>query len=424
MRRTIQPVRRIQGSLKVPGDKSISHRALILGTLARGKQAIDGLSNADDVNSTAQCLRSLGCFIETMPDGRTLLLTNELKSDVSLYAGNSGTTARLLAGLVAGLGTKCSIDGDASLRRRPMARVTDPLTAMGAKITLSEGGTLPMSFLGGRLKGMSYHLPVASAQVKSAVLIAGLTAEGETTVVEDVPTRDHTEIMLRAMGVDVATKGGAVTITGGAKISGTHIFIPGDFSSAAFVIVAACCLPGSEVCLPVTGVNPTRTGLLEVLSEMGANIVLENKHEMSGEPVADIIVRHAELKGVTVDDPARIVSMIDELPVLAVAATQAHGETTVRGAGELRKKESDRILSIVRDLAAMGADIRELDDGFVVRGPTRLKGAEVSSYGDHRIAMSMTVAGLFAESDTTLDDDAVVEISYPEFFSAFQTIFR
>lgn len=424
MRRTIQPVRRIQGSLKVPGDKSISHRALILGTLARGKQAIDGLSNADDVNSTAQCLRSLGCFIETMPDGRTLLLTNELENDVSLYAGNSGTTARLLAGLVAGLGTKCSIDGDASLRRRPMARVADPLTAMGAKITLSEGGTLPMRFLGGHLKGMSYHLPVASAQVKSAVLIAGLTAEGETTVVEDVPTRDHTEIMLRAMGVDVATKGGAVTITGGAKINGTHIFVPGDFSSAAFAIVAACCLPGSEVCLPVTGVNPTRTGLLEVLSEMGANIVLENKHEMSGEPVADIIVRHAELKGVTVDGPGRIVSMIDELPVLAVAATQAHGETTVRGAGELRKKESDRILSIVRDLAAMGADISELDDGFVVHGPTRLKGAEVSSYGDHRIAMSMTVAGLFADSDTTLDDDAVVEISYPEFFSAFQTIFR
>lgn len=412
----------MQGVLKVPGDKSISHRALILGAIARGKQLIDGLAEAGDVRRTMECLRTLGCFVETMPDGRNLILSKEFKTDALLYAGNSGTTARLMTGLVCGLGLTCTIDGDDSLRQRPMARVTEPLSSMGARITTSDGGTLPVTIEGGGLEGISYRLPVASAQVKSAVLIAGLLSTGITTVIEDIPTRDHTEIMLRAMGVDVDSKKGSVTVVGGSKINGAHIHIPGDFSSAAYVIAAVSCLPKSEVYLPVTGVNPTRTGLFEVLREMGADITLENEHMMSGEPVADVNVRHAELKGVTVEDPARIVSIIDELPVLAVVATQADGETTVRGAGELRAKESDRIKSTVENLTAMGADINELEDGFVVRGPTQLKGAKVSSFEDHRIAMAMTVAGILAKGDTILDDDSVVAISYPEFYNDLRAI--
>ena len=332
----------------------------------------------------------------------------------------------MLAGLAAGLDATFTIDGDGSLRRRPMERVAEPLAAMGAAITTAEGGTLPITIKGGGLKGVRYELPVASAQVKSAILIAGLFAKGDTTVVEPVRTRDHTELMLRAMGMEVRMQGREVTVTGGTQLRGGHISVPGDCSSAAYLAAAATCLPDSEVYLPVTGVNPTRTGFLELLKEMGAEISIESVHEMSGERVADVIVRTAPngLQAVTLDDPATVVACIDELPILAVAASQAHGETTVRGAAELRVKESDRIAAIVENMSAMGADINELEDGFQVRGPSRLHGAPVSPRGDHRIAMAMTIAGLLADGDTTIDDASVVEISYPSFFADLSTLLR
>jgi len=426
MHRTIEPASRLRGVLKVPGDKSISHRALILGAIARGRHVIDGLSPAEDVRCTAQALRDMGCFIETMPDGRTLVLSHGLVDEATVDAGNSGTTARLLAGLAAGLDATIKIDGDDSLRRRPMERIAEPLAAMGAAITTAEGGTLPITIKGGGLKGVRYELPVASAQVKSAILIAGLFAKGDTTVVEPVRTRDHTELMLSAMGMDVRILDREVTVTGGTRLRGGHISVPGDCSSAAYLAAAAACLPDSEVYMPVTGVNPTRTGFLEILKEMGAEISIESVHEMSGERVADVIVRTASngLQAVALDDPATVVACIDELPILAVAASQAHGETTVRGAAELRVKESDRITAIVENMSAMGADINELEDGFQVRGPARLKGAPVSPRGDHRIAMAMTIAGLLAEGDTTIDDASVVEISYPSFFADLSTLLR
>jgi 3-phosphoshikimate 1-carboxyvinyltransferase len=368
----------------------------------------------------------MGCFIETMPEGRTVVLTHGLADEATVYAGNSGTTARLLAGLAAGINATVTIDGDESLRRRPMDRIAEPLAAMGAAVTTSEGGMLPMTIRGGGLKGIRYELPVASAQVKSAILIAGLMADGQTTVVEPVPTRDHTELMLRSLGVDVRVEGNEVTVTGKAHFTGGHISVPGDCSSAAYLAAAAACLPGSEIYMPVTGVNPTRTGFLELLNKMGAEVAMEGVHEMSGEKVADVMVAAAPggLCGVTLDDPDTVVSCIDEMPILAVVATQAKGETTVRGAGELRVKESDRIASIVGCLSAMGADITELEDGFEVRGPTRLHGAVISPRGDHRIAMAMTIAGLLADGKTKLDDASVVEISYPSFFTDLSTLLR
>ena len=426
MQRTIEPAARLQGALKVPGDKSISHRALILGVIARGRHTIDGLSPAEDVRRTKQALRDLGCFVETMPDGGTMILSHHIAPESSVDAGNSGTTARLLAGLVAGLDATVTIDGDESLRRRPMARVVEPLAEMGAAITTAAEGRLPVTIRGGGLRGIRYEMPVASAQVKSAILIAGLGATGETTVVEPAPSRDHTEIMLRAMGVDVRRQGNEITVPGGVTLHGAHISVPGDPSAAAFFAAAASCLPDSEVYMPTTGVNPTRWGFMEILGEMGADIIMENEHEMTGEPVADVVVKTPAggLRAVVVEDAARVVTCIDELPLLAVVATQAEGETAVRGAGELRVKESDRIAAIVASLAAMGADITELEDGFTVRGPTPLRGAKVSAHGDHRIAMAMAVAALLAKGPTTLDDASVVEISYPGFFADLSTLLR
>ena len=422
MKQKIHKVPRLKGTLKVPGDKSIAHRALMLGAIARGRQIVEGLPDATDVNSTITCLRELGCFVETMPDGRTMVMSRGIGAEAKLDAGNSGTTARLLTGLVAGHDTTCTIDGDESLRRRPMARVAEPLAKMGARITTAEDGRLPLTIQGGNLKGITYDLPVASAQVKSALLLAGLRAEGVTTVREPVPTRDHTERLLGAMGVDVLLGDKMVGVTGGAKLIGTEVFVPGDFSSAAFLIVAALCLPGSEIYLPVTGVNPTRTGLLETLTEMGAEIILDNPEVMSGEPVSDLLVRSAPLKAVEITDPSRVAAMIDEFPALAVAATQAEGQTVVRGVGELRRKESDRIHAISETLTMMGADIEEFEDGFAIRGPQKLRGASVSSHGDHRIAMAAAVAGLIATGETEIVDAGTVDVSYPGFFSGLKAL--
>lgn len=423
MKRIVERAARLEGFLKVPGDKSISHRALILGAAGRGRQVIDGLSDAADVRTTAQALRAMGCFVESMPDGRTIVLPSTLLASFDIDAGNSGTTARLLAGLAAGRATRCRIDGDASLRRRPMGRVAEPLVRMGARVVLADGGTLPATVEGGSLRGIEYALPVASAQVKSALLIAGLFADGDTTVIEPVATRDHTEIMLAAMGVELARDGYRVTVHGGSRPEGTHVTIPGDISSAAFFVAAALIRPGSDVHLPFTGINPRRTGVLTVLRSMGADITIEVSHE-GCEAAADLTVRSSELRGVEIDDPALVASIIDEIPVIAVAATQAHGVTIIRGAGELRHKESDRIEATVSNLRAMGARIEAIDDTITIEGPTPLRGAAVRSLGDHRIAMALTVAGLAATGRTEIDDAGAVEISYPGFYNDLRTLIR
>lgn len=415
METIVQETGSLQGILRVPGDKSISHRALILGSIAKGKTTIEGLPDSADIMSTINALRSLGCFIEETADSTVLVLPHPFASGVTLHAGNSGTTARLISGLVAGCGLECVIDGDESLRRRPMARVADPLSAMGADIRTSSEGTLPMSIKGGELKGITHSLPVPSAQVKSAVLIAGLFAEGETTVCEPLPTRDHTERLLGFMGAEVEKNQNSIKIKGQTRLCGSWIKIPGDISSAAFFIVAGTCISGSEITIPCTGINPARTGLLEILGEMGASIEVLFADSYNEEPIADLIVRSSTLRGVEVR-PDITPLIIDELPVLALAATQAEGETIVTGAGELRYKESDRINATVENLRILGANIEELEDGFIVKGPTRLRGARVASYGDHRIAMTMAIAGLLAKGKTCIEGSEAVSVSYPGFF--------
>ncbi len=414
MNRRVTRAGKINGTVRVPGDKSIAHRALILGSVARGEQIVHGLPLADDVASTASCLRSLGCAVEEMPGDKIRVSPGRWKSSATIDAGNSGTTARLLAGLVAGLGIDCTIDGDASLRRRPMERIAEPLRLMGAEVTTASDGCLPMRIRATGLDGIVYHPPMASAQVKSAVLLAGLNATGETTIVEKAPTRDHTELMLGAMGASLSRQANTITVTGQSPLGAVTVGVPGDISSAAFFMAAAAICPGSEVRVNSTGINPTRTGALRVLQGMGARIAMENNTTSAGEPTADIIVRSSSLEGVVIDG-AIIPSLIDELPLLAVTATQARGTTVVRGAGELRHKESDRIRCMVDNLARLGAVVEELDDGFIIKGPCALRGATVESFGDHRIAMAMAVAGLVAEGATTIEDADAVDISYPEF---------
>ncbi len=419
----LQRADKMRGTVRVPGDKSIAHRALILGAIARGKQVVEGLPRAADVQSTISCLRSLGAFIEEMPDGRVLNLSTDFISGRKLDAGNSGTTARLLSGLIAGQPIHSTIDGDSSLRSRPMTRVATPLAEMGAQVSTADGGRLPMVIRGGNLKGITYRLPVPSAQIKSSVLIAGLQAEGVTTVEEQTPTRDHTERMLRAMQAGIHTEDGRVSVEGGHAIRAVHVKVPADISSAAFFVVAATCLPSSEIYLPTTGVNPTRTGLLSVLTDMGASIEQVGNDSYLEEPVADLAVKSSLLHGVTVD-PGILPTLIDELPVLAVAATQAEGDTVVTGAEELRYKESDRIRAMVDNLSLLGANIEEHDDGFVVHGPSKLQGTRVSSYGDHRIAMAMAVAGLLAEGRTEITGSEVIDVSYPAFLTDVRSLLR
>ena len=405
----------------MPGDKSIAHRALILGALAGNGQSAEGMPDSGDLRSTTACLQALGCRITAEGAGRVRIAAGSWKRSALLDAGNSGTTARLLAGLVAGLGLECTIDGDASLRRRPMSRIAEPLTRMGADVQTAAGDRLPMRIRGGNLRGITCRLPVASAQVKSAILLAGLRAAGTTTIIEPSPTRDHTEQMLSAMGVPLERSAGAITITGGATPKGVRVTVPGDVSSATFFLVAAVAHADAAVRLPGIGVNPTRTGALRALQEMGATITLGGIRTSAGEPIADLDARSSALRGIEIAGDT-IPTLIDELPVLAVAATQAAGTTTVRNAGELRHKESDRIRTTVANLTRLGAEITEREDGFVVRGPTCLKGTTVDAFGDHRIAMAMAVAGLLAEGTTTITGSEAVGISYPDFFTDLRAL--
>jgi 3-phosphoshikimate 1-carboxyvinyltransferase len=411
--------RRLEGIITVPGDKSIAHRAVMLAGIADGTTRVRNFPAAKDPWSTVECARALGVKIEdrgngvldiygTGPDGLS-------EPEDVLYAGNSGTTMRLLSGILAGQSFYSVITGDSSLRRRPMGRIAEPLRQMGAQISGRAGGNFaPLSITGGRLKGTYNRLKVASAQVKSSILLAGIFAEGRTVVAEPGSSRDHTERLLNRMGVPVTKEGNIVSIDGGHWPSAIDIDIPGDFSSAAFLIVAATIVDGSRLRIRNVGINPTRTGLLKVLAEMGADITLEHTKDAAGEPVADIVVCSKRLKGIEIGGEI-IPTMIDEIPVLAVAASLADGRTVIRDASELKVKESDRISAITRELSRMGASINELHDGLEITGKDCLLGAECHSHNDHRIAMALAVAGVAARGTTFVEGWECVDISFPEF---------
>ncbi len=422
---TVQPVKKLRGEVRVPGDKSISHRSVILGALARGETEIENFLFGADCISTIGITRALGVDIVT-ENNRVIVRSGGagafLEPDNVLDAGNSGTTMRLMAGVLSGCPFFSVLTGDESLRQRPMDRVIKPLTAMGAKITGRKKNTqAPLAISGGNLKPLEYKTPVASAQVKSAILLAGLFADGKTSVTEPYRSRDHTERMLRYFGAEIEIDEFKVSVRGKPELEGKKIIVPGDISSAMFFIAAGAALPGSELYIPQVGVNTTRTGALEVLKKMGAAITLSNKREVCGEPVADITVTGGGLEGIEIRGDI-IPALIDEIPVLAVVAALAEGETTVRNAQELRHKETDRINAIVKMLSSLGADVEELPDGFIIRGGNVLKGAVCESYGDHRIAMAAAVAGLSARGETVIKQAECVNISYPGFFNTLNNI--
>lgn len=412
-----------RGEATPPGDKSVSHRALLLGALAEGTTRARGFLVSADTMATAAALERTGVGISVAPgsaeiSGRGLFGLRAPRG--ALDAGNSGTTARLLAGILSAQDFSSTITGDASLRRRPMSRVAVPLRLMGARVS-GEGDFLPLEIEGTKLRGVTYAPPQASAQVKSAVLLAGLHAEGETTVAEKVATRDHTERMLRHFGVGVSVVGNEVSVSRPRRLRGADLEIPADMSSAAFFIVAAAVNPGSEVLLRNVGVNPLRAGVLEVLREMGADVSVESRGEVCGEPVADIVVRHGPLRAVRID--GELVSRaIDELPAVAVAACFAEGETVIAGAGELRVKESDRISAMAGELRSLGADVRELPDGMAIRGAEDVRGGRCRSRGDHRVCMSLAVAATRAREETVVEDARCADVSFPGFFETFSAL--
>jgi 3-phosphoshikimate 1-carboxyvinyltransferase len=412
----IAPARRFRGRFTLPGDKSISHRLAILGAMAEGETRIRNFSTAADCASTLRCLAGLGVDVrrrdaDVVIAGRGV--TALAPPPTVLHAGNSGSTLRMLAGVVAGRPFRSVLDGDASLRRRPMERVAEPLRAMGAKVSTTEGRP-PVTIDGGPLRGVRWQMPVASAQVKTAILLAGLQAEGTTAVHEPAPSRDHTERLLPAFGVALGKGDGGVSVTGGRPLRAATLTVPGDISSAAFLVVAALILPDSEARIDDVLLNPRRTGFLDVLRRMGAAIETGVARE-DPEPVGWIVARSSPLRGTKVA-AAEVPALIDEIPALAVAAAHAQGTFSVAGAGELRAKESDRIAALCEGLARMGADVEERPDGLVIDGGPRLKGAGVRSHGDHRIAMALAVAALAADGPTEILGAECAAVSFPDFY--------
>lgn len=417
--------RGLHGSVTVPGDKSISHRAAIFGSIAAGTVKITNFANSADCLSSLDCVRALGVPVETTGSSVVLhgLGMRGLRepSDI-LDCGNSGTTMRLLCGLLCSQDFFAILTGDGSLRRRPMARIVEPLRRMGASISARENDRYaPIAINGSSLRAIDHSLRVASAQVKSALLLAGLAANGETVIHEPAASRDHSERLLRAMGVRLKTSNNTVRLIGGQQPRAIDIDVPGDLSSAAFLLVAAAIVPGSDLTVRDVGINPTRTGLLDALAQMGAPVEVFNQREANGEPVADLRVKATTLAGTVIEGPL-VPRLIDELPVLAVAATQASGRTVVRNAEELRVKETDRIAAVVAELRKLGAVINATDDGFVVDGPQALHGADCSSHGDHRMAMALSVAALVADGTTTIDDMSCVAVSFPSFLEVLRNV--
>lgn len=421
----------LQGKMSIPGDKSISHRALMLGALASGETTIQGLLLGEDPRSTAHCFRALGAEISELNTEHVRVqgigLGRLLEPNVVLDAGNSGTTLRLMLGILASHPNRLfTVTGDASLCSRPMGRVIKPLQQMGAHIWGRQSDTLaPLAIRGQQLQPIHYPSPIASAQVKSCIMFAGLMAEGQTTITEPALSRDHSERMFAAFGADITVDPDtcSVTVTGPAQLQGQAIIVPGDISSAAFWLVAAAIVPGSDIWIENVGVNPTRTGVLEVLEQMGAKMTLANQRIVAGEPVADIHIQHSQLHG-TVIEGAVIPRLVDEVPILAVAALFAQGPTTIRDAAELRVKESDRLTAMATQLQKMGANITEQSDGLEIQGGASLQGADVDSFGDHRVGMSLAIAALNATGSTTIHRAEAAAISYPNFVATLQQLWQ
>ena len=419
----------VTGTISIPGDKSISHRALMLGAIAQGETIIEGLLLGEDPRSTAVCFRAMGAEISELNSQQVIVkgvgLGNLQEPDDLLDAGNSGTTMRLMLGLLASHPDRLFVvTGDSSLRSRPMSRVVKPLSQMGANIWGRNNNSLaPLAVRGQQLKPTHYHSPIASAQVKSCVLLAGLMVDGQTTVTEPALSRDHSERMLQAFGatLDIDRHTNSVTLTGKPTLKGQKVIVPGDISSAAFWLVAGAIVPGSNLLITNVGVNPTRTGVLEALAIMEADIERENERVVAGEPVADLRVKYSQLKACEISGDI-IPRLIDEIPILAVAAAFAKGTTVIKDAAELRVKESDRLAVMATELGKMGANIRELPDGLEVTGGNELKGTDVDSFTDHRIAMSLAIAALNAVGQTTVHRAEAASISYPNFVSTLSEV--
>lgn len=415
--------RALRGDVTVPGDKSISHRAVMFGALADADTHITGFLMGEDCLSTISCFKKMGVSIdvsekEVVVHGVGL---HGLKAPTELlYTGNSGTTTRLLCGILAGQPFSCTLNGDASIQKRPMGRIIKPLREMGADISGKDGNLCPLNIHPAPLHGIRYEMPVASAQLKSAILLAGLFADGPTTVIEPAPSRDHTERMLRGLGAQVVSNGTEITLTPPKALHAVNVEVPGDISSAAYFLVAGLILPNSDIVIRNVGINPTRTGILDALEAMGANIERLNERG-TVEPICDLRVRSSHLHGTTIGGDM-IPRLIDEIPVLAVAAAFADGETVIRDAQELKVKESNRIATMTAELSKTGADVQETEDGMIIRGGKPLHGADFASYADHRVAMSMAVCALACEGNSSIDDPDCVAISYPTFFETLDAL--
>jgi len=430
MKRSVRPAKSLKGEVSVPGDKSISHRSVMIGGIAEGITEIENFSNGEDCWRTVSAMRALGVKIEE--DGELLRvhgvgLHGLQPPGGEIDAGNAGTMMRLMSGILVGQRFESVLTGDEYLRRRPMRRVIEPLRGMGAEISGVEDEYPPLTIRGGTLEPIRYDMPISSAQVKSCILFAGLYAQGRTAVIERAASRDHTERMLRAAGATVERstlrdrERAVVSIEGEPSLAAQQIVVPGDLSAAAFFLVAAALVPESEVILRNVGLNPTRRGVVDILRRMGARVEVENERSICGEPMGDLIVRGSSLKRVRIAGDV-IPNVIDEIPVLAVAATQVPGEVVIRDAAELRAKETDRITAVVENLRRMGAKVGEMPDGLIVEGGYALKGAEIDSFGDHRIAMAFAIAGLLAQDEVVIDGAEWVDTSFPGFFDVLESL--
>lgn len=418
---TIQPLEKaLKGTVTIPGDKSISHRAVLFASIADGESMINGFLRGDDCLSTIACMRKLGIQIDEEDDrivvkGKGLYGLTE--SSEVLDVGNSGTTVRLLSGVLAGQDFSSVMVGDDSIAKRPMGRVTGPLKMMNASVDGRKNAEYtPLHLRGGNLKGIHYLSPVASAQVKSAILLAGLYATGETKVTEPSKSRDHTERMLESFGVQVDVTDKSASVKGGQPLKGTSIQIPGDISSATFILVAGAIVPGSEITLVNVGMNPTRTGIIDVLQQMGADLTINHERKLGGEPTADLTIRYSNLSAMIIDGEL-IPRLIDEIPAIAVLASQAEGTTVIKDAQELKVKETNRIDTVVNQLAKLGVNIEATDDGMIINGKSTLTGGTVQSFHDHRIGMAMALCGLIADGAVRVEDTEAIDVSYPTFFS-------
>jgi 3-phosphoshikimate 1-carboxyvinyltransferase len=417
----------LNGTVTIPGDKSISHRSVMFGSIAHGETQVTNFLPGEDCFSTISCFRKLGVTIEEADNQLRIIgkgFEGLTEPSEVLDVGNSGTTIRLLMGILAGRPFFSSLVGDESIGKRPMTRVTNPLSEMGAKIDgRKDGSFTPIAIRGGGLKPINYHLPVASAQVKSALILAGLQAEGQSTIIEPEETRDHTERMIIKFGGEIHKDNQKIIVKGGQKLTATTIQVPGDISSAAFFLVAGAIIPNSEIVLKDVGLNPTRTGIIEVMKKMGADLEIVQNKETLFEPSGDLIIKTSELKG-TVIEGNLIPKLIDEIPIIALLATQAEGTTIIKDAEELKVKETNRIDTVVQELKKLGARIEATEDGMIIHGKSKITGGTVSSHGDHRIGMMLAIAALLCENEAELENPEAISVSYPNFFSHLNSLIK